>query len=539
VRFLRRILWTLGCFAAACSSHPDHPANVYKDEIPPEGAGPDAAVPPASTEGTFQTAPCPFVPPRGVEVQCGYLTVAENRKGASAAERGALQLAVGIFKAGGPSSSAPPLLYLDGGPGGPALDDVMGNWPLFQAVALHGDLIVFDQRGTGHSRPLLACDETGLMGDAGSAIETCRDALAAKVLDLSNFDSAASAGDVDDLHRALGLPAWNVFGISYGTRLALTVARDHPGSIRSIIIDSVLPPQVDALAQAGPNANRTFELIFDNCARQEACARAFPHLRDDFYTTLDQLAANPAMIPLNDGSKFLFDADFMIELVFAICYSGDAIPYVPEIIEELHDAQFTEIANAVSAAVQGQGKLALGMNLSVVCREMAPFTSRQAIAQANADLPPALAAHFGSPEQLDMCDQWNVAAAAPLEHQSIASDLSSLVLSGSFDPVTPPTWGKLAAQTLSKGTFLEVASEAHGVFESPCAASIIEHFARDPTAAPDVSCTASIAALTFVTPPTIPSALLVRSQPRPPLPDSVRSAIVHRLQQPRGRWPRF
>jgi pimeloyl-ACP methyl ester carboxylesterase len=540
VRFLLTASFISGCFTAACSSH-DRPASAYHDEILPEGTGPDAAVPPPSTEGAYAHAPCPFVPPMGIEVDCGYLTVAENRKGSSPKERGTLELAVGVFKAGGPSPSAPPLLYLDGGPGGPALDDVVGGWPLFQAVNIHGDLVVLDQRGTGHSKPSLVCDESLPKGDAGSALQACRDDLAGKVLDLSNFDSASNAADVDELRRALGIPTWNVFGVSYGTRLALTVARDHPTNIGSIVVDSVLPPQVDALAQAGPDANRTFELIFNTCAAQDACARAFPNLRDDFYATLDQLAASPAPIPLRDGSTFLFDADVMIDLVFSLCYTAEVIPFIPEIIEEFHLAQFDGLAAALSTATApGQGSdLALGMNLSVVCREMAPFTSRQAYAQANADLPPELRAHFGSADQLDECDVWKVAPAGAIEHQAVMSDLPALVLSGGFDPVTPPAWGKLAAATLSKGTFLEVPSQAHGVFENPCAGNIIEHFVRNPGMPPDTSCTANLPAIAFAAPPAPPVALLVRSQAHGTLPDSVRATVARLLRKPRLRWPRF
>jgi pimeloyl-ACP methyl ester carboxylesterase len=540
VRFLLPSLLISGCLTAACSSH-DRPASAYHDEILPEGTGPDAAVPPPSTEGAYTRAPCPFVPPLGIEVDCGYLTVAENRKGSSPKERGTLELAVGVFKSGGPSPSAPPLLYLDGGPGGPALDDVVGGWPLFQSVAIHGDLVVFDQRGTGHSKPSLVCDESLLKGDAGSALQACRDDLAGKVLDLSNFDSASSAADVDELRRALGLPAWNVFGVSYGTRLALTVARDHPANIGSIVIDSVLPPQVDALAQSGTNANRAFELIFDNCAAQDACARAFPNLRDDFYATLDQLAASPAPIPLSNGSTFFLDADFVIDLVFSLCYAAEVIPFIPEIIEEFHLAQFDALAAALSTATSpGQGSnLAVGMNLSVVCREMAPFTSRQAYAQANADLPPALRAHFGAADQLDECDVWKVAPAGAIEHQAVISDIPALVLSGGFDPVTPPAWGKLAATTLSKGIFLEVPSQAHGVFENPCAGNIIEHFVRNPGMPPDTNCTADLPAITFAAPTAPPVALLVRSQAHPSLPDSAQAAVVSLLRHRRPRRPRF
>ena len=186
-------------------------------------------------------------------MECGYLTVAEDCQASSPTDRGALQLAVGVFKADHPSAGAAPLLYLDGGPGGPALDDVVALWRLFAPLAVDRDLVVFDQRGTGHSKPALMCDDIMVATDAGESdfVTACRNDLAAKVVSLSHFDSASSATDINDLRIALGYPAWDLFGISYGTRLALTVLRDYPDSVRSIVIDSVLPPQVDALAEAG------------------------------------------------------------------------------------------------------------------------------------------------------------------------------------------------------------------------------------------------------------------------------------------------
>src|SRR5579859_3189448 len=253
----------------------------------------------STTLPPYQRGDCPFVPPQGVTVECGRLTVAENRKAATPAERGSLSLAVGVFKARTPIPTAVPLRFLYGGPGEAALDEIAILWPEFAPLAEQRDLVVLDQRGTGRSKPLLSCggvppSDAALTPDGLDFLRRCRDDLATKVVSLSDFDTASNAADVDELRQALGYATWDLFGVSYGTRLALTVARDFPAGTRSIAIDSVLPLQVDPFAEQGTNANRTFELIFDGCAAQPSCASAFPSLRQDFYDTLTALDTTPA-----------------------------------------------------------------------------------------------------------------------------------------------------------------------------------------------------------------------------------------------------
>jgi pimeloyl-ACP methyl ester carboxylesterase len=455
--------------------------------------------------GPYQRGTCPFAVPQGVTVECGRLTVAENRNGATPQERGSLELAVGVFKARTPSPNSVPLVFLTGGPGEGALDDAALMWPAFAPLAEQRDLVVLDQRGTGYSKPALSCISVS-PGDAAPSpdgldiLRNCRDALAPKVVSLSDFDTASNAADVDELRRALGYPAWDLFGVSYGTRLALTVARDFAAGTRSIAIDSVLPLQVDPFAEQGPNANRAFEHIFDGCAAQPSCAAAYPSLRQDFYDTLMALDTNPAMLKLDNGSMVPIGPDIIIRTLFILSYSAQVIPIIPQFIDQFHKGDFTILSALfqMMPSTMPSGSFAEGMNLSVTCREMAPFSSRDAIAKANEGLTPILRKYFSRPAPLDACDAWNVMPAPPVEHQPVMSDRPALVLEGDYDPVTPPAWGKAAASTLSHSTFVEIASQAHGTFREPCVLSILKQFLNDPSAAPDASCVQNIAPLVFL-----------------------------------------
>lgn len=80
-----------------------------------------------------------------------------------------------------------------------------------------------------------------------------------------------------------------------------------------------------------------------------------------------------------------------------------------------------------------------------------------------------------------------------VENQAVESDIPTLIFSGEFDPITPPTWGQLAAETLSKSQFLAFPGFGHGVLDSgidggACSRQIVTDFLADPELPVDASC---------------------------------------------------
>jgi pimeloyl-ACP methyl ester carboxylesterase len=209
----------------------------------------------------------------GVTVFCGYVVVPENR---SMPDGSTVSLATMVFKSTAANPNPVPLIYLQGGPGGAAL-------PLFSsgqldsaltAVLAERDLIVFDQRGNGSSLPSLDCPEvtqveagqpdvlvsnleqfepvpsSAVLAARLEATTKCRDRLARSGVDLDDFSSAANAADVNDVRVALGYSKLDLYGISYGTRVALTVMRDFPQIVNSANLDGVAPAGTDWVALA-------------------------------------------------------------------------------------------------------------------------------------------------------------------------------------------------------------------------------------------------------------------------------------------------
>jgi pimeloyl-ACP methyl ester carboxylesterase len=477
--------------------------------------GPTAAPEPGPSGYTpkYEKADCPFDKPQDVTVECGFLTVPENRANPTGPT---VRLAVGRFKAATANPQPDPILYLEGGPGGSPLRSYAKNFGLiFEPFAQKRDVILLDQRGTGYSQPALDCSETTQLAldqldkqltpeeadnQYNQALEVCRDRLTTQGVSLGSYNSAESAADINDLRTTLGIKEWNLYGISYGTRLALTTLRDVKQGIRSVLLDSVYPPQASLITETPADFARSLNLVFDTCAADPICSGAYPNLKQVLFDTAKKLNAAPAKITLTQpdlgnigtpGKKLpaLLDGDSLLSFLFQVMYGSELIPSVPALIYQAKDGDFAAIAQLQSQFLSQYKDISQGMYFSVECFESVPFDTL-AEAQAAYQAQPDLSGALGSPQgTFNACKIWNVPAAPAVEEQAVSSDVPTLVLSGQFDPITPPAWGQLAASTLSNSFSYEVPGAGHGSSLSvACPQNIALAFFDQPTAAPDTAC---------------------------------------------------
>jgi pimeloyl-ACP methyl ester carboxylesterase len=223
---------------------------------------------------SFKEGACPFlvIAPEveGETIVCGRLIVPENRARPSSPTI-SLQVAIVLSPA---SEPAAPIVYLEGGPGGSAVVNVPDVWTR-SALRRHTDLLIVDQRGTGYSTPSLDCPEF-LDDEADDPVRACRDRLTAAGVDLGAYQSRESARDVADLLAVLNIEKATLFGVSYGTRLALTIMRDHPKRIVSAILDGVYPPHVNSYNEQAENGFLAFERLFNERRRRRLFRRPGP-----------------------------------------------------------------------------------------------------------------------------------------------------------------------------------------------------------------------------------------------------------------------
>ncbi|MFJ3792860.1 alpha/beta fold hydrolase [Kitasatospora sp. NPDC090091] len=462
----------------------------------------------------YAPGPCPRTadPTPALETaRCGTLTVPENRSRPGAKR---ITLAVAIVPA--THRRAPdPIVWLAGGPGDDANSEI--------GMALNGglnrdrDVIFMSQRGTYSADPALTCpnidrfnaDSLDLVYGAPStgrlhvgATRACRERLVGLGAELGTYNSTESADDYADLRRALGLRQWNVFGISYGTDLALVYMRRHPEGLRSVGIDGILPPSLASGAVTWKAAREGFDGIFEACAEQPACNSRYPGLKATFERLVSEVEARPVTTTVTVPGQpapveVVLDGGVLVSW---LTFASHLAAGVPRSIDELAHGNPQRIAAQWAGgklSPAAMGRVSHGLSYGVFCSEWTPFESEEDVIRAGRRLFPSfprsvLANAPALPFFHDDCRAWNVPPAAPSIREVTRSDIPTLVMSGGFDSQTAPSNGAYAARTLSRSTAVTVPYVAHVVFaDSACAQTITVSFFDTPSA-PRTGCLAGL-----------------------------------------------
>jgi pimeloyl-ACP methyl ester carboxylesterase len=460
----------------------------------------------------FQLVDCPGEIPtgeiEGETFECGIITVPESRTGLS---DGYVELALVVLYAKG-EEILDPLIYLAGGPGnsGTAAAEGYMEHPMRDVMSL----IFLDQRGTGYSYPSLDCWE--------EYMEDCYDRLVGEGITVDAYRSAENAADVNDVIEALELESVNLYGISYGTRLALTVMKDPHPAIRSAILDGVYPPNVQGYEEDAINIERAFNAVFEGCARDINCDGAYPDLGNVFRSMIEDLDNEPLILVYPNGDEEAIDGATVYDEIFAGLYSTDFVPYAPSIIyaaanrdgESLGDLLYSEDEGAdearapstrvVMGDVPENDGNSEGMFMAVDCADEAPFNDVEGIYDAviTIDLPDHWLedTYDDMVEELTRCDAWDITPSDASVREATVSSIPSLLFNGEYDPVTPPNWGDVAASTLSNSYNYYIPAGGHGVLSiSECTLDITYQFLTNPMTEPDASCIDSMPSVEWYT----------------------------------------
>ncbi len=350
------LLLTLGL--TACTTNP---VGTVQSETTAAGDTPL----PLNDGLTLLERPCNVYLPKGeVEgetILCGYVRMPWDREDPNSATT---DLAYVILKATGGNPQPDAIVHISGGPGiGATLRDVVPELvKRYAPLRSDHDVVLYDQRGMGHSQPFFECpypDEaqaaklrdqlvasaTGEVSEADIQHAFCQQELAASGFPAAGISTANSAADLIDVMAALGYPAYNLYAISYGTRLAMSLMHyfpDHP-LVRSIVLDSAYPLPEDKvndyLAAPYLYQQALFEAVFQTCAGDLACAAAYPDLRKRY----DDLAATLAASPLDLGDGEDFGSDDLYRLVYPFNMALNYIAYQPRLIAELEQGDTTTL----------------------------------------------------------------------------------------------------------------------------------------------------------------------------------------------------
>ena len=495
--FLLIILFVGAAIAAVGSAHAQSKPSDSGDAFEP-------------TECWFDS-PIPLLP--SPEFDCGYVKVPEQH---ADPDGPTIRLPVAILRTTSDDPRPDPLFMAQGGPGGDAFEIfpiVIGQL----ADSLGRDIVIFNQRGTQYAEPNLMCTESfeaaaeilALAGDeadarALEALSECYDRLSGEGINLSAYNSLENAADVDAIREALGYEEYNFYGVSYGTLLGLHLMRNHPDHLRSMILDGVVPPDVNFIPQVAANTDRVFTEIIQTCENDLACRSEYPNLEERFFNLVDELNQTPEMLKIKDpktGKRVttLLDGDALVDVLFQAFYLPDSYAIFPKLVANLEDGDYTFL-RGIWPLFAFDRTISEGMYFSVICAEDADFAPSDAVIEG---IRPYFAAGAVGELQtyLDACEIWQVDRLPPEIDEAVNSDVPTLLLSGHYDPITPPLFAAVAAGSLENGYSYVNPTGSHGVaFDNTCMDDIIRQFLEAPEKEPDGACLAEIVPAEFVQP---------------------------------------
>lgn len=454
---------------------------------------------------------------------CGELAVPEHW-GKSLTRQ--IHLPVVTFHAKDAAPAADPVIFINGGPGGRAsLRDgtAIGQlWLPFlqqQPWSAKRDLIVVSLRGTNWTDSNLDCPKLRdplLVGGSTEPGKTDQShTLAIGIManclkhlaqghDLSGYNIDQNALDIASLRIAMGFDQWNLLGISYGTRVALTVLRDYPDGIRSVVLDSVTPVDLDPVGTIASDLVDLLERIFEACHDHENCTRFYPDSRERLENILVRAAEEDLEIKIEDhpayGTVFLpLTPSSVIQSLLVLSLSHELMGHIPAFIDAL-DRGYGEdyVAWVIAWSFTFLDQFAAGTQVIQSCNddfddivdaEQHAITDSELISR---DLITEL---LGVSSFL--CERFAKDPLPSDTHQAVVSDIPTLLLSGQYDAVTPPSGAIRTAETLSRSYQFTLSGMGHAPLMSSqgsyadtpgCPAKLVTAFLNNPGEQPEDPC---------------------------------------------------
>jgi len=403
--------------------------------------------------------------------------------------------------------AADPLFILSGGPGQAASDFYLSVAAAFARIRRDRDLVLVDQRGTGRSNRLdctlpdapdfSAADPQKLQ----ALVRECRASLPG---DPRYYTTSIAVRDLDDVRAALGYEKVNLYGISYGTRVAQHYMRRYPDRVRTAILDGPVPAEVALGPEVAIEAQHAIDSALQRCARSADCARQFPQIPAQFTALQDQLRKQPVTVSIPHPMTGVLtttklDVARMGAAIRLLTYADETVSTLPLLIHEAQSLHEPQALAAQYLRIQSnvEEQVAAGMQFAVVCSEDAPRWDQENITE-EALTKTYLGTAFMSGMRA-VCAEWPRGPVDADFGRPLQSDVQTLVLSGTDDPVTPRRYADQIMKGLRNGKHLVAAGQGHGQFATGCIPRLIADFIAAGTAAGlDDACVRTIGPAPFM-----------------------------------------
>ena len=451
--------------------------------------------------------------PKDQKIRFGYLVVFEDRskKGGKT-----LRLPVFILKSRSRHPKQDPVLYTAGGPGSSSVN--AAKYGEYYSYLNERDFIVFEQRGTRYAKPNLGCFELDSIKKSNSwvqlndkqkealqvqAAKRCQTRLIAEGINLSMYNTKASADDIEDLRKVLRVKQFNLYTVSYSTKIAQVLLRDYPTSIRSAVMDSPLPLWVNYDESSLHYFSKKLYLLFSACATDSACSLAYPNLKTRFLHFLQQANKVPIMV----DTKSPFDSsNIKVALkgsqIASFLNLGETynLKGLPKLMSELCDGNYVALQPFINRLFSDDNH-SMGMRLSVWCAEEYPFEKLSSTGR-EAGIPSAYQQMKSEAVPLAICKIWKVVPVNAQENKTFTTNVPVLLVNGEFDPDTPSAWGAAMAKQFTRSYHFMFKGMSHTptqYWDNGCGMQLAQTFFDNPLQRPKLKCFTDLTPLAFET----------------------------------------
>ncbi|MBK6351293.1 MAG: alpha/beta fold hydrolase [Proteobacteria bacterium] len=417
-----------------------------------------------------------------VPARCATLRVPEDR---ASKDGRTIELALAWVPSSAKSPARDPVVMLAGGPGQSALDAFPTVYPAFRDILRQRHVLLVDQRGAGKSSPLqcpvtlndeaLRVLDTASVEEARRLTAACLREIGAKA-DARAYTTSAYIADLEDVRRALGIARFNLVGVSYGTRVALEYLRRHPASIRTVVLDSVVPPSLALGNEHAKNLEAAVNAQFARCAADAECAQRFGSPRARLDELLQRLREQPQKVAYRDPLTNEQREDEVTDATLAAvvrfhAYAPQLFGMLPMLLAEAAGGRYENLMAQSRMLEQLIGEqIHVPLQLSVMCAEDAP-----GMRVDPADAGTILGTEFVD-YTLAQCAVWPRGTMPKDFHDAVKSDHPVLLLSGELDPVTPPRYADEVQRTLPNSRHFVFRGQGHSVLGVGCGPRLVAEF---------------------------------------------------------------
>ncbi|MGC3944741.1 MAG: alpha/beta fold hydrolase [Chryseolinea sp.] len=429
-------------------------------------------------------------------VLCGTLSVFENRQTNSGRK---IELKVVVIPAIYRDKSALPVFCFEGGPGVSATVGASFYADTVNYYRLRHDVVLIDSRGTGGSNPLHCRQlqyKEGLEQQFTEmypiqAVKECYDSLS-KLADLTQYTTSNMAMDAEEVRKWLGYDKINIFGLSFGGRLAQVYLKMFPNSVESCVlwspaaINSRMP--LDHARYADDGLNK----LFDDCKNDPLCNSSFPAIREEFQTLMETGKRKPFdyKFEFEDGKEELIAIPWhsFHTKIRSMMYAPMSSRQIPYVVHQSFLGNWQPFISLYPKGGSYNDFIAEGLYLCVTCAEDVPFITKQ---EADSLTANTSMGDYRIQQQMNACGQWAKGNIPDNFMEPVSSAVPTLLISGYFDPVTPPSMAEEIARTLPNCFLVSIPAMSHtfdGLSNSYCFDKLVVDFLNQPNTKPNVEC---------------------------------------------------